>query len=95
MFIDWLEHHLLPCPTKYFFGVECPGCGMQRAIIELLRGNLVESIKLYPPLIPMLLMLVVLIINLKVNSAVWQKVLKYFFIANVAIILINYIFKFI
>ena len=95
MFLDWLEHHLLPCPTKYFFGVECPGCGMQRAIIELLRGNLVESIKLYPPLIPMLLMLVVLVINLKVNSAVWQKVLKYFFIANVAIILINYIFKFI
>lgn len=95
MFLDWLEHHLLPCPTKYFFGVECPGCGMQRAIIELLRGNLVESIKLYPPLIPMLLMLVVLIINLKVNSVVWQKVLKIFFIANVAIILINYIFKFI
>ncbi|MBO4613993.1 MAG: DUF2752 domain-containing protein [Bacteroidales bacterium] len=95
MFLDWLEHHLLPCPTKFFFGVECPGCGMQRAIIELLRGNLVESIKLYPPLIPMLLMLVVLVINLKVNSAVWQKVLKYFFIANVAIILINYIFKFI
>ena len=95
MFLDWLEHHLLPCPTKYFFGVECPGCGMQRAIIELLRGNLIESIKLYPPLIPMLLMLVVLIINLKVNSAVWQKVLKYFFIANVSIILINYIFKFI
>lgn len=95
MFLDWLEHHLLPCPTKHFFGVECPGCGMQRAIIELLRGNLVESIKLYPPLIPMLLLLVVLVINIKVNSAVWQKVLKYFFIANVAIILINYIFKFI
>lgn len=95
MFLDWLEHHLLPCPTKYFFGMECPGCGMQRAIIELLRGNLVDSIKLYPPLIPMLLMLVVLVINLKVNSAVWQKVLKYFFVANVAIILINYIFKFI
>ncbi|MBR3947104.1 MAG: DUF2752 domain-containing protein [Bacteroidales bacterium] len=95
MFLDWLEHHLLPCPTKHFLGIECPGCGMQRAIIELLRGNLVDSIKLYPPLIPMLLMLVVLVINLKVNSAVWQKVLKYFFIANVAIILINYIFKFI
>ena len=95
MFLDWLEHHLLPCPTKYFFGVECPGCGMQRAIIELLRGNLVESIKLYPPLIPIMLMLVVLIINLKVNSAVWQKVLKYFFIAEEIIIFINYILNFI
>ena len=68
---------------------------MQRSIIELLRGNFVESIKLYPPLIPITLLMVLLIINLKVNSPVLQKVLKYFFIANVAIILVNYIFKFI
>lgn len=95
MLLDWLEHHLLPCPTKYFFGIECPGCGMQRSILELLRGNFVESIKLYPPLIPITLLLVLLIINLKVNSPILQKVLKYFFIANVAIILVNYIFKFI
>ena len=95
MFLDWLEHHLLPCPTKHFFGIECPGCGMQRSIIELLRGNFLENIKLYPPLIPMIILLVLLIINLKVNSIALQKVLKYFFIAEVIIIFINYILKFI
>ena len=95
MFLDWLEHQLLPCPTKHFFGIECPGCGMQRSIIELLRGNFLESIKLYPPLIPMIILLVLLVINLKINSLVLQKVLKYFFIAEAIIIFINYILKFI
>lgn len=95
MFLEWLEHHLLPCPTKHFLGIECPGCGMQRSIIELLRGNFWESIKLYPPLIPMIILLVLLGINLKVNSIALQKVLKYFFIAEVIIIFVNYIFKFI
>lgn len=95
MFLEWLEHHLLPCPTKHLLGIECPGCGMQRSIIELLRGNFWESIKLYPPLIPMIILLVLLVINLKVNSIALQKVLKYFFIAEVIIIFVNYIFKFI
>lgn len=95
MFLEWLEYHLLPCPTKHFLGIECPGCGMQRSIIELLRGNFWESIKLYPPLIPMIILLVLLVINLKVNSIALQKVLKYFFIAEVIIIFVNYIFKFI
>ena len=95
MFLDWLEHHLIPCPTKYFFGIECPGCGMQRSIIELLKGDILESIKLYPPLIPLLILFAILVVNLKVNSVAWQKTLKYSFIANVVIILVNYVFKFI
>jgi len=95
MFLEWLEHHLIPCPTKHFFGIDCPGCGMQRSIIELLRGNLWESIKLYPPLIPLLVLLIFLAINLRYDSPVLQKILKYIFITDAAIILVNYIFKFI
>ena len=68
---------------------------MQRSIIELLRGNFFESIKLYPPLIPMIILFAILLVNLKVNSMAWQKALKYTFIANVIIIFVNYIFKFI
>ena len=95
MFLEWLEHHLLPCPIKHFFGIECPGCGMQRSIIELLKGNILDSIMLYPPLIPMIILFAILIINLKVNSTAWLKALKYTFIANLIIIFTNYIFKFI
>ena len=95
MFLDWLEHHLLPCPTKYFFGIDCPGCGMQRAIIALLKGNFMESLQLYPPLIPLIILLIVLIVNLCVNSKNWLKILKIIFIFDVLLILLNYILKFI
>ena len=95
MFLEWLEHHLLPCPIKHFFGIECPGCGMQRSIIELLKGNLWESITLYPPLIPLIILMILLAINIKINSETMLKVLKYFYILTLSIIFINYILKFV
>ena len=68
---------------------------MQRSIIELLKGNIWDSIQLYPPLIPLIMLMVLLVINLKIQSGTWLKVLKIFFIIDIIIIFINYIFKFI
>lgn len=33
------------CPFKLITGFNCPGCGIQRAIYELLHGNFYEAIK--------------------------------------------------
>lgn len=33
------------CPFYYFFKIPCPGCGLTRSFIELLKGNLCESLK--------------------------------------------------
>ncbi len=55
LFINWLQNHLLKCPFKYITGVDCPGCGFQRAVIELIKGNLHKSFLLYPGAIPLLL----------------------------------------
>ena len=41
-------HQLLPCFFKKFTGIDCPGCGFQRSILALLKGNFVESLNLYP-----------------------------------------------
>ena len=59
--IDWLEEHTVPCLYKKFLGVECPGCGMQTSLIELLKGNVIESIKLFPPLLPIIFLIPVLV----------------------------------
>ncbi len=91
--IEWLESHMLPCYYKKYLGIPCPGCGMQRAIIELLKGNLFESLKAYPPLIPIFLMIAMLIIQLKFkfkNGAIY---LKISFIFTTSIIVINYIYN--
>ena len=58
VFITWLQDHLLPCPFKYLTGVDCPGCGFQRAVMALCKGNLAQSVYFYPAAIPLLLLFI-------------------------------------
>lgn len=93
--IEWLESRMQPCFYKKYFGIECPGCGMQRAIVELLKGNLLESLKLYPALIPTIFLFVFLILHLIFKFKHGALILKITFIAIVSIVVISYIYKFI
>ena len=91
--IQWLENHLQPCIYKQSLGIECLGCGFQRSLIALLKGNIWESIMLYPGLIPMILLFAVLLLHLIFHLKNGATLLKYLFIADMTIILINYIIK--
>ncbi len=43
---DPIQYKVMPkCPTKTLIGLSCPGCGIQRAIHEMLHGNMIEAIK--------------------------------------------------
>lgn len=42
------EHFFLPCPIKHATGLECPTCGSQRALHELLNGHIEEAFRLNP-----------------------------------------------
>ncbi len=90
---DILEKNQMPCPSKTWFHIDCPGCGMQRAFIELLRGNFYESITTYPALIPVMFLLVFLVLHLIFSFKYGSQVLKYSFIFTVSIIVIQYIYK--
>lgn len=91
--MDELERHLLPCFYKKYFGVDCPGCGMQRSMIALLEGNLLESFQLFPALLPMLVMLGFLSLHLVFKFEKGGTWLKYMFIGVAAIVTINYVLK--
>jgi hypothetical protein len=92
-FIHWLEGHLMPCFYKKTFGIECPGCGMQRSLIELLHGNFVESFHLYPALLPTLIMFLFLFAHLVFKFRKGAQILQNMFIFTVAVIVISYIYK--
>ncbi len=89
--IEWLEKHMIQCPVKQTTGLNCPGCGMQRAIVELLKGNIIESIYSYPALIPLISMFTYLILHIIFNFKNGAKILKIFFIINTIVISLNYI----
>lgn len=91
--IEWLESNQQPCFYKKYVGIDCPGCGMQRALVELLRGNLWESILLYPALLPTIFLFVFLVLHLIFKFKKGAAILKFSFIFTVAIVVINYIYK--
>lgn len=40
------------CPTAGLFGIPCPGCGLTRATLDLLHGNLSAALHMHP-LVPL------------------------------------------
>lgn len=57
------EKHLLPCFSKQVFGVDCPGCGLQRSLVLLLKGEFADSFLMYPGLLPMMALFGFLALN--------------------------------
>ena len=43
---------LLPCAWKQLFGISCPACGLQRALLLIAQGKVWESVMMFPVLFP-------------------------------------------
>jgi hypothetical protein len=84
---------LTQCVIKSLTGIDCPGCGSQRAFSALLHADFIASFKFYPPLIPLLIMFGFLAFHLLKGVNNGARYLKYMFIANAIIIVANYIVK--
>ncbi|HIE15986.1 MAG TPA: DUF2752 domain-containing protein, partial [Bacteroidales bacterium] len=85
-FIHWLEKNQGACPYKKYWGISCPGCGMQTAIINLLKGNIWQSIIDYPALIPLTLTILTFILHLIFKFKYGAAIIKYLFIFTVVLI---------
>lgn len=91
--IGWLEDHTLPCPFRYLTGCDCPGCGLQRSILRLLKGEFQESIQIHPAGIPFVLLVVFILVHLKMKWSFAPKVINWLLASIVFISLVNYIMK--
>ena len=91
--IDWLEHNLLPCFLKSHFGLECPGCGMQRSLIALLQGDILESLHYHVALIPFIITISLLIAQLIIKHEKGGKWVMWAFIITTGITVVQFIIK--
>lgn len=92
-FLHCLEHNLLRCPIKQNFGIDCPGCGIQRSFVALMKGDVLESLKFYPATIPIITLFALTIVHLKFDLKNGAFFIKLLYIAITLIIVINYIYK--
>jgi len=89
--IRFLEENQQSCFYKKYFGVSCPGCGLQSALIHLLKGDILLSLQTNPALIPILILFIFLPLHLLLKFRHGAVILKYLFIFTVSIIVINFV----
>lgn len=58
------EEYMLPCLNKSLLGMECTGCGAQRALVLLFQGEFTSAFKMYPAIYSLAFLFVFLLFNL-------------------------------
>jgi hypothetical protein len=84
---------MLPCLSKQVFGIECPGCGIQRSIVFLMEGEFVAAFKMYPAIYPITLLFGFLAVDHFVRFKWSNSISIFLMVTSVLMILINYILK--
>jgi hypothetical protein len=90
---SFLEKLMIPCLWKSIFHIDCPGCGLQRSVFLLFRGDLAESLRMYWATIPILLMLIFLAFHIKFHFAKGNRILVWMYCGNAVLIICHYIYK--
>lgn len=88
-----MEEYMLPCMNKKYLGFECMGCGIQRSIALILRGEFVDAFYMYPAIYPLVLLFSLLILNQFISIKYANKSIIILAILTVATIIVSYIIK--
>ncbi|WP_374461035.1 DUF2752 domain-containing protein [Chryseobacterium taeanense] len=87
------EDFMLPCPTKKLLGIDCFGCGSQRAILMVFEGKFTEAFHMFPAVYTLLLFFGAIILNFIDKKRNYGNVLIFLAIINSVIMVISYFYK--
>lgn len=84
---------MIPCLSKTLFGIECLGCGFQRAFLLLLKGEFLMAFQMYPAVYTTLIFLGFLGLHFLNTSKDYKKALTSMAILNVLFMVAGYYYK--
>lgn len=73
------------CPTRYLTGVCCPGCGMTRATLHLLRGDIGGAVHYHPLVFTLPLIAALFVFKKKINTITLNTILVLIIIAFMSV----------
>ena len=88
-----MEEFMLPCLNKQLFGLDCLGCGTQRAFLLMMQGEFADAFRRYPAIYPMLLLFSFLIFNLFIKFKFAWFIKVALIIITVVVIIVSYFYK--
>ena len=84
---------MMPCLSKSLFGIDCFGCGTQRALVLLLQGDLCAAFKMFPAIYTTILLFGIIGLHFIDKSRNYHKLIIGVAIINAVIMVIAYIYK--
>lgn len=90
-----IEDYMLPCMTKKLLGFDCPGCGFQRSVVHLIKGEFVAAFEMYPAIYAIVFLFAFLLLNRFFTFKYSNQITIGLMMSAVALILINFALKFI
>lgn len=88
-----MEEYMIPCMSKTLFGVECFGCGTQRAFVLLLQGEFIEAFKMYPAIYTLVLLFSFIFLHLIDKSRNYTRIITVTAILNLVVMVTSYFIK--
>ncbi len=93
MIVKGIEDYMLTCTSKKLFGIDCFGCGAQRAAALLFKGEFAAAFKMYPAIYTLVLLFLFIVFNLFVKFKHDYRIKMILIFINVAIIVVSYFIK--
>ncbi len=84
---------MLPCLTRLYLGFDCMGCGLQRAAVFLIKGDLANAFHMYPGIFPLVFLFVFLGISQIFQVRFSGIIINFLAISTAFIIIVSYIIK--
>lgn len=84
---------MLPCLSKKYLGLECMGCGSQRALLMVFKGDFVDAFFMFPAIYTTLLFFIFVGLNFIDKARNYHKLLISSAIINAIIMIGAFLYK--
>jgi len=88
-----MEEYMLPCFSKKLLGIECFGCGTQRALLLVLNGEFEAAFKMFPAIYTLLVFFGFVALHFLDKSRNYHKPIIYLGVTNGIIMVVSYFVK--
>lgn len=84
---------MLPCLNKKLFGVDCLGCGTQRALLQVCEGHFVAAFHQFPAIYTTILFFGFLALHFIDKSRNYERIVIGLAVTNAVIMIASYLIK--
>ncbi len=85
-----LDNYMIPCLSKRILGMDCLGCGFQRAGLYLFQGEFLAAFKMYPAIYPIFLLGGFMLFDMFLRIKYAETIKIVLVIFSLVVILLNY-----